>query len=201
MRHVGNAVPPLLARALRDQIAKDLIAANAHRLGGIIGRPKLPLRQETPEQRSRVMRQVPSKNTSVEIVFRKALWAHGIRGFRLHDTALPGHPDVVFPKRKVAVFVDGCFWHGCPKCYREPSSNKEYWTMKVQRNRNRDQRVTDLCKEQGWVVMRFWEHQVLTKSDKLANKLLELFAKQDRKVVPVRIKHKPIRSKRKRLAS
>lgn len=180
MRHVGNAVPPLLARALRNSIAQDFLQTNADKLGTIVGRPKAP-RQETPEQRSRVMRQVPSKNTSIELVFRKALWAAGLRGFRLHDASIPGHPDVVFSRRKVVVFVDGCFWHGCPKCYREPNTNQEYWTMKVERNRNRDAKVTTLCEQKGWTVMRFWEHEIAKNPERVIRRLVSTFNSLDRK--------------------
>jgi DNA mismatch endonuclease (patch repair protein) len=95
------------------------------------------------------------------------LWSAGLRGYRLHDHRVPGHPDVVFSSARVLVFVDGCFWHGCEKCYREPKSNTEYWQMKVSRNRDRDARVTAACKQEGWRVVRLWEHEVL-KCPKLA---------------------------------
>jgi DNA (cytosine-5)-methyltransferase 1 len=159
MRHVGNAVPPLLARALRDQIARDLLAAGVDRPRSV-GRPRKP-RVETPEERSRIMRAVPGKNTSAERALRIALSAAGLRGYRLHHQAVPGTPDVVFRLERLAVFVDGCFWHGCPECYREPKSHKEYWTMKVQRNKDRDAAVNVACKAKGWRVLRIWEHEVL----------------------------------------
>lgn len=159
-RHIGNAVPPLLARALSRQVAQDLIAA-AMDEPRPVGRPKRIPRVETPEQRSRIMREVPSKNTSGEMLFRKSLWQAGIRGFRLHSETVPGHPDVVFQKQRIAVFIDGCFWHGCPKCYRAPKSNQNYWKMKVSRNRKRDEAVTQLCKKAGWKVLRIWEHEVV----------------------------------------
>jgi DNA mismatch endonuclease Vsr len=177
MRHVGNAVPPLMARALRNAIAGDLLASNAHRLGTVVGRPKAVKRTETVEQRSRIMRGVPSKNTSTELTFRKALWAVGIRGYRLHDSSLPGNPDVVFSKRKVVVFIDGCFWHGCPKCYREPATNQKYWSMKVERNQKRDEKVARLCEELGWKVVRYWEHEIKADPGKVTSKLVKLFAK------------------------
>ena len=177
MRHVGNAVPPLMARALRNTIANDLLASNAHKLGTVVGRPKAVKRTETVEQRSRIMRKVPSKNTSIEVTFRKALWAIGIRGYRLHDSSLPGHPDVVFGKKKVVVFIDGCFWHGCPKCYREPATNQKYWSMKVERNQKRDEKVARLCEEKGWTVVRYWEHEINADPGKVVLKLVKLFAK------------------------
>jgi DNA (cytosine-5)-methyltransferase 1 len=172
-RHIGNAVPPLLAFALSKQIAQDLLAAGAD-APRTVGRPKKIPRTETPEQRSRIMREVPSKNTSAEMQFRKALWEAGVRGFRLHSSKLPGRPDVVFPRQKVAVFVDGCFWHGCPKCYRAPKSHQEYWNMKVARNRKRDATVNELCKKAGWRVLRIWEHEVSKSPKRSMAKLMRV---------------------------
>jgi DNA mismatch endonuclease (patch repair protein) len=120
------------------------------------------------------MRGVPSKHTSGELLFRKALWALGIRGFRLHSATVPGHPDVVFPKQRIAVFIDGCFWHGCPKCYRAPKSNQNYWKMKVKRNRKRDEAVNELCEKAGWKVLRIWEHDVVRNPKVAAGKLTRL---------------------------
>jgi len=186
MRHVGNAVPPLLARALRDQIARDLLAAGVDRPRSV-GRPKKP-RVETPEERSRVMRAVPGKNTSVERALRKVIWAAGLRGYRLHSQHVPGTPDVVFSVNRVAVFVDGCFWHGCPECYREPKSRKEYWTMKVQRNRDRDSAVNAACKAKGWRVLRLWEHEVLKAPKQAAAKVAKAVGRLQRKHRPARAK-------------
>ncbi len=171
MRHVGNAVPPLLARALKDQIAHDLLSVGAH-LPRTRGRPRKP-RVEAPEVRSRIMRAVPGRNTSTERVLRRALWVEGLRGFRLHNKEVPGTPDVVFARARLAVFVDGCFWHGCPRCYREPKSRKEYWTMKVQRNKDRDARVNEACATAGWGVLRLWEHEVVRSSERSARRVMK----------------------------
>jgi DNA (cytosine-5)-methyltransferase 1 len=161
MRHVGNAVPPLLARALRDQIAADLLTIAA------TGTRRRARQKEHPQQiseaRSRTMRAVQGRNTATERKLRTALWAAGLRGYRLHGQNVPGTPDIVFSVERLAVFVDGCFWHGCPKCYRAPKSRQEYWSMKVRRNRDRDARVNAACKAAGWRVLRIWEHE-LTKS-------------------------------------
>jgi DNA (cytosine-5)-methyltransferase 1 len=160
MRHVGNAVPPLLARAIRDQIERDFLEAGVDQRRSP-RRPKKKPSRESPEQRSRVMRAVPNQNTSAEIALRKALSASGLRGYRLHAKGLPGTPDIVFRRPMVAVFVDGCFWHGCPKCHREPQSNQVYWKMKIERNRARDALVSQECRALGWRVVRLWEHEVL----------------------------------------
>jgi DNA mismatch endonuclease (patch repair protein) len=118
------------------------------------------------------MRAVPGKNTSVERALRRALWAAGLRGYRLHNEQVPGTPDVVFGTGRLAVFVDGCFWHGCPNCYREPKSRKEYWTMKVQRNKDRDAGVNAACAAGGWRVVRLWEHEVLKTSKRAVAKVI-----------------------------
>lgn len=159
MRHVGNAVPPLLAKAIAEQILSDLAAAGVGELRGP-GRPKQVISESPKEQRSRIMRAVHSKHTTPELDLRKALWKAGIRGFRRHLKNLPGCPDFAFPAVKLAVFVDGCFWHGCPTCYREPKSHKKYWILKVKRNRERDATVSRECRDRGWRVLRIWEHQV-----------------------------------------
>ncbi|HEX8524201.1 MAG TPA: DNA mismatch endonuclease Vsr [Tepidisphaeraceae bacterium] len=164
MRHVGNAVPPLLARAVRDQIARDILeSSNATKTTLRVPPPAgaNARRPEDPEQRSRTMRAVPSKDTSAEKALRRILSDAGIKGYRLHCSDLPGNPDVVFRKQKLTIFVDGCFWHGCQKCRRRPSSNQPYWNMKVQRNRDRDALVNKECKKRGWRVLRVWEHEVL----------------------------------------
>lgn len=112
----------------------------------------------TPAQRSHCMSQIRGKDTKPELLLRKALWVLGKR-YRIRSR-LPGCPDVVFPKAKVAVFVDGCQWHCCPVHFVRPKSNQEFWDRKFERNRLRDEEVNRLLKEQDWCVLRFWEHEV-----------------------------------------
>ena len=115
----------------------------------------------TTETRSRVMRAVASRhNRSTERRLRGSLIGAGITGWKMHITSLPGTPDFVFSAAKLAVFVDGCFWHGCPKCYRRPSSSTEYWDAKVQRNRVRDRDSVASIRDLGWRVLRIWEHDL-----------------------------------------
>jgi DNA mismatch endonuclease, patch repair protein len=112
----------------------------------------------TPEQRSRNMSAIRSRgNRTTEKAIRFRLVRAGITGWTLHSD-LPGRPDFVFHKQRVAVFVDGCYWHGCPKCYRPPTSNESYWSQKLFRNTSRDRAVTRLLRRSGWRVARFWEH-------------------------------------------
>jgi DNA mismatch endonuclease, patch repair protein len=121
------------------------------------------------ETRSRVMAQVRSqRNRSTEWRLRSALVRAGIRGWTMNPAGVVGKPDFVFPEPQLAVFVDGCFWHGCPRCKRIPSSNTLYWGPKIERNRNRDRRVGKTLRSGGWKVLRVWEHQLANISSVVA---------------------------------
>ncbi|WP_424190409.1 very short patch repair endonuclease [Actinokineospora sp. G85] len=102
-----------------------------------------------------------SRDTTVELALRKELHARGLR-YRVHRRPLPGvrrEADIVFGRVKVAVFVDGCFWHGCPRHVTWPKNNAEFWRAKIEANRTRD-RDTDLrLAGNGWTVVRVWEHE------------------------------------------
>jgi DNA mismatch endonuclease (patch repair protein) len=112
------------------------------------------------EQRSHNMASIRSKgNTTTERAFLQLLRGEGISGWRRHQN-LPGRPDFIFRSRKLAVFIDGCFWHGCPRCYRLPEANRPYWKAKVLSNRNRDRRRTRDLRKCDWRVMRIWEHSL-----------------------------------------
>jgi DNA mismatch endonuclease, patch repair protein len=113
------------------------------------------------EIRSKVMARVRSKrNRSTEWRLRLALVRAGIRGWKMNSSDLIGKPDFVFPIQRLAIFVDGCFWHGCPKCKRIPGSNVSYWNPKIERNRIRDRRVSKTLRNDAWRVARVWEHQL-----------------------------------------
>ena len=107
--------------------------------------------------RSRMMAAVKGKNTKPEIAIRRALHAMGFR-FRLHAGDLPGRPDIVLPKHKAAIFVNGCFWHGhdCPM-YRQPADNRAFWAAKIDRNRERDARTMSEIRQTGWRALTIWE--------------------------------------------
>lgn len=107
--------------------------------------------------RSKIMSRICSRNNlTTEQALASALRQHKIVGWRRHPL-LPGTPDFSWPKNNVVVFVDGCFWHGCPKCYRQPKSNVKYWKDKVASNRRRDRRVDRQLRATGWKVLRIWE--------------------------------------------
>lgn len=114
----------------------------------------------TPE-RSQLMSKIRGKDTQPEIIFRKALWSEGLR-YRLNVSKLPGKPDVVFRKYKLAVFIDGDFWHGYK--WEEKKlrikSNADYWIKKIERNMERDLENTYALQKMGYMVFRFWEHQI-----------------------------------------
>ncbi|MBI5422206.1 very short patch repair endonuclease [Candidatus Peregrinibacteria bacterium] len=110
-------------------------------------------------QRSQLMSRIRSKNTKPELIFRRTIWAKGIRGYRLHKK-LPGKPDLYFGPQKVAVFIDGCFWHQCPRCYRAPKTHKRFWTAKIKRNIARDLENDVALRTLGIKPLRFWEHDV-----------------------------------------
>src|SRR5439155_5230684 len=108
-------------------------------------------------------------NKDTELRLAAILRTHGITGWRRHQP-LPGRPDFVFRRERLAVFVDGCFWHGCPKHGRNPSSNRAYWLPKLRRNRQRDLETTRELRRLGWRVLRVWEHD-LRKADLVAAKI------------------------------
>ncbi len=107
--------------------------------------------------RSRIMASVRSKgNRSTEQLMARVLRKAGLRGYRKH-WKVQGKPDFAWPDRKIALFVDGCFWHGCPRCNRPSKSNVGFWRRKISANRKRDLRVSRQLRRQGWNVLRVWE--------------------------------------------
>jgi DNA mismatch endonuclease (patch repair protein) len=113
----------------------------------------------TPRRRSEIMAAIRSKDTAPELAVRRALHASGLR-CRLYEKKLPGRPDLVFARRRVCLFVHGCFWHGCPHCIdgrRAVKSNTGYWSAKIAGNRERDGRHQAALEAAGWTVIIFWE--------------------------------------------
>ena len=124
----------------------------------------------SPETRSRMMSRVRSKDTGPELAVRGALWRAGFR-YRVHDRTLPGTPDISNKSKRLAVFVDGCFWHGCPECYAEPKSNVDFWRAKVRRNRARRDEVREDLERMGFLVVEVWEHEVAGDPDAAVRRL------------------------------
>lgn len=115
----------------------------------------------TPEQRKKNMQAIRSKDTTIELALRKSLWKKGIR-YRKNYKELIGKPDIVITKYRIVVFCDSDFWHGYDWDNRKSriKSNQEYWIPKIERNMKRDKEVTAVLVEQGWIVLRFWEHSI-----------------------------------------
>src|SRR4051812_36756779 len=109
---------------------------------------------ETPEERSRIMRAVKGRDTAPELIVRRMAHAMGYR-FRLHRKDLPGKPDLVFPRFHKVLFVHGCFWHGhvCDRGSRVPVQNRDYWTAKIARNKERDAKAHAALKALGWTSL------------------------------------------------
>ena len=112
----------------------------------------------TREQRSYNMSRIRGRDTNPELILRKALWSNSLR-YRL-KSKLPGKPDLIFPGRKVAIFVDGCFWHKCPEHFQWPTSRAEFWKNKISRTVERDGEITGQLEKMDWTVLRVWEHEL-----------------------------------------
>lgn len=122
------------------------------------------------EKRSKVMRSIKSVDTKPEERLRKALFSKGYR-YRKHHGE---HKiDIAFPSRKIAIFVDGCFWHMCPKHGKLPKSNKRYWTPKLKRNVERDKKINAHLKKTGWKVIRIWECEILESTTSVVNTIFK----------------------------
>jgi DNA mismatch endonuclease Vsr len=112
--------------------------------------------------RSKVMRAIRGKgNRSTEWRARMKLVRSEIDGWTMHNAMLPGRPDIYFPNERLAIFLDGCFWHGCPLCGHIPHTNKEFWRLKLVGNRRRDERNTARIRRAGISVLRVWEHELI----------------------------------------
>lgn len=118
----------------------------------------------TPEQRSRCMSRVKCRDTKPELLVRRFLFSKGLR-FRVNVSKLPGKPDIVLPKYRTVVFINGCFWHGHIGCRYAtmPKTNREFWQTKIDRNRARDIEVEERLTATGWRVIRIWECQLKPK--------------------------------------
>lgn len=125
------------------------------------------------EQRHKTMASIHSVNTKPEVLVRKYLWRNGFR-YRKNNPRLPGHPDIVLRKYRTCIFVNGCFWHGHEGCkyFHYPKSNVDYWTKKINRNRERDKEEQKKLAEMGWHVIVVWECEL--KPDKREKTLTSL---------------------------
>lgn len=121
------------------------------------GRAPLPRSDVT----SKIMSANKAKNTTPELIMRKALREEGLLGYRLHWKKVPGRPDIVYPRKKIAIFIHGCFWHRCPLCNPDlPKSHAAFWSKKFENNKKRDEIKVKTLKSIGWKVFVFWECEI-----------------------------------------
>lgn len=131
----------------------------------------------TKLQRSKNMAAIRSKgNKTTEIALLNMFKEHSVKGWRRHYKIANARPDFVFTKERVAVFVDGCFWHGCPQCYKEPKTNKKYWKQKVLNNRKRDRKNDHKLQASGWKPIHIWEHSIKKRPGFVMGKIKKLVA-------------------------
>lgn len=133
----------------------------------------------TKRQRSQNMSAIRSfGNKTTEAVFSNLLKKEKISGWRRHIKKLPGKPDFSFLGKKTAVFLDGCFWHGCRICKLSSKSNKRYWRPKIKRNTRRDREINRELRKNSWRVLRVWEHDIKKNSEEVIKKVKTLLAKK-----------------------
>jgi len=138
-------------------------------------RPALPSFAKPNEIRAANMRAIRSRgNRSTEWRLRSLLIRNGFKGWKVHSKEFIGTPDVAFPSSRVVIFIDGCFWHGCPVCGHIPKTNKKYWTAKIERNKKRDRQNTRQLRQQGYKVIRVWECALKTKPTKCLGRIVSL---------------------------
>lgn len=132
------------------------------------GRAPIPKKEVT----SKVMSANKSRNTKPELVLRKALWEGGFKGYRLHWKKAPGRPDICWPGKKIAVFVNGCYWHRCPYCDLSlPKSNTQWWKEKFEKNVARDQKKVEELEAAGWKVLTVWECEIKKDLEKVVKQV------------------------------
>lgn len=133
--------------------------------------------RHSKEQRSRNMSAVKSKNNlSTEKALGKIFRKMKVKGWRRQNTKIFGKPDFIFNKQRIAIFIDGCFWHGCKEYNSIPKTNRRFWTDKINKNILRDKLVSKNLKKAGWKVLRVWEHEIRQSPDKCLNKIYKLLS-------------------------
>ena len=127
------------------------------------------------EVTTKVMRSNKGRDTGPELTLRKALRESGFTGYRINWKKIPGRPDIAYPGRKVAIFVNGCFWHRCPHCNLPlPKSHTDFWQQKFDRNVERDRRKTEELESLGWTVITVWECEIKKDLPTVVLRLIEV---------------------------
>ncbi len=136
-------------------------------------RKPLPTFRTPDKDRSKNMRAIrSSQNLTTECRLVSLLRAERVRGWKLHPGHLTGKPDIVIASRRIAIFADGCFWHGCPRCGHIPKTNRAYWRAKIARNKRRDRKTTRQLKALGYRVVRIWECQLAKAPSRCVQRIL-----------------------------
>jgi DNA mismatch endonuclease, patch repair protein len=126
----------------------------------------------SPEVRSRIMSAIRSTGTKLEKIVMEEMEERGLE-FARNVRKLFGSPDLAFEDDRIVIFIDSCFWHGCPLHYKRPKSNQEYWDEKYRRNRARDEKVNQHYEDLGWGLMRVWEHEIKEDFEKAMDEMEE----------------------------
>lgn len=143
-------------------------------------RNEVPLGPPPPASSPHVTKSMKSnvaKNTGPELMLRRALFASGLRGYRLHYKKVPGRPDICFTKNKLAIFVNGCYWHRCPICDLPlPKTNTDFWQRKFKLNIERDKRKIENLDTLGWKIMTVWECEIRNELDEIVARIRQTLA-------------------------
>ena len=132
----------------------------------------------TSKQRSYCMSRIKNHDTIAEKIFKKCLRSMDVRGWKT-KSKIAGNPDLYFVQKKLAVFIDGCFWHKCPKCFVKPKSNLSYWIPKIRNNALRDKKNTAILIKNKIAVVRLWKHEIKNDLEKCYNKFMRIYEKRD----------------------
>lgn len=148
-------------------------------------REEMPFLLEKPPAASsrnvaKAMRAIKTKNTKPELLIRRALWSSGIKGYRNNPKTIPGRPDICFVGKKIAIFVNGCFWHRCPHCALAlPKTNTDFWRKKFERNILRDELKIGRLKSAGWKVITLWECEINSEINACVEKIKDFVFSND----------------------
>lgn len=154
------------------QFNTNRFTCHKHVIVNLVLKRELLVDNLSKEKRGRVMASIRGKDTEPEITIRKLLWKEGVR-YRIHNKSIYGTPDISIKTDRIAIFIDGCFWHGCKRCYKEPKSNVGFWRKKILDNRKRRIKVRSQLRRGGWNVQEFWEHQVNSRPQDVINSIMQ----------------------------
>lgn len=164
----------LFPHSIVKDIGNNIIEESSFRSVNVEGPPK-----PSSPAASRRMKANISKGTIPELRLRKALWYAGLRGYRLNWTKATGSPDIAFIGKRIAIFINGCFWHNCPHCKKRlPKANRQFWKRKLDENVKRDRRTKMDLESVGWEVLIVWECEIRDKLDEVVNRIRDVHTRQ-----------------------